>query len=321
MADEQAVQDLQINAPEQWESNQVITAARLNEMITFTDNIKNQLNSYLKVNDIGEKLEELGYRKATSTATNASIETISQAEAKTTLDNRITTVQYNESTNTFESNETGNNFIAGVTSLIQSLNKILDKIADVEEKIDGYENKYQNSINTFPYYRIGDILISATNRGKAKSAWPISNSDKRCICNTLTDLENERYWIPFGEGRVLLGAGTNDGRTFPLTENNQEVFTGGEYEHELIYEEIPDHTHEITTTTPKYKIGTSSQKKFITAITVNSKTKIPNATNGIGHNNMQPYIVVYFYKRVNAADYQSKYGLDSNFKISSNVQE
>ena len=54
-------------------------------------------------------------------------------------------------------------------------------------------------------------------------------------------------WEAFGQGRVLIGAGTgNDGNTslsFPAG------FTGGEYKHYLTKSEIPSHTHSFSGTT------------------------------------------------------------------------
>lgn len=54
-------------------------------------------------------------------------------------------------------------------------------------------------------------------------------------------------WEAFGQGRVLIGAGTgNDGNTslsFPAG------FTGGEYKHRLATDEIPSHSHSFSGTT------------------------------------------------------------------------
>lgn len=54
-------------------------------------------------------------------------------------------------------------------------------------------------------------------------------------------------WEAFGQGRVLIGAGTgNDGNTslsFPAG------FTGGEYKHYLVKSEIPSHSHSFSGTT------------------------------------------------------------------------
>lgn len=100
-------------------------------------------------------------------------------------------------------------------------------------------------------------------------------------------------WVQFGQGRVLIGQGTgNDGSTSMSFSANVE---GGEYNHTLTIDEIPSHAHRYTVT---YGGGGSS------ALTqyYNSKANQGNLpTTYIGgsksHNNLSPYIVVYFWRR------------------------
>lgn len=100
-------------------------------------------------------------------------------------------------------------------------------------------------------------------------------------------------WTQFGQGRTLIGQGTgNDGSTSMSFSANVE---GGEYNHTLTIDEIPSHAHRYTVT---YGGGGSS------ALTqyYNSKANQGNLpTTYIGgsksHNNLSPYIVVYFWRR------------------------
>lgn len=100
-------------------------------------------------------------------------------------------------------------------------------------------------------------------------------------------------WEQFGQGRTLIGQGTgNDGSTSMSFSANVE---GGEYNHTLTIDEIPSHAHRYTVT---YGGGGSS------ALTqyYNSKANQGNLpTTYIGgsksHNNLSPYIVVYFWRR------------------------
>lgn len=114
-------------------------------------------------------------------------------------------------------------------------------------------------------------------------------------------------WAAFGGGRVLIGAGTSD-----------QVFTagatGGESNHTLTTAELASHGHNITDPghthpptgnnfleggagTNVYTAGTvqlqlpTATGSAVTGITVN------NAGSDNAHNNLQPYIVVYFWKR------------------------
>lgn len=100
-------------------------------------------------------------------------------------------------------------------------------------------------------------------------------------------------WEQFGQGRTLIGQGTgNDGSTSMSFSANVE---GGEYNHTLTIDEIPSHAHRYTVT---YGGGGSS------ALTqyYNSKANQGNLpTTYVGgsksHNNLSPYIVVYFWRR------------------------
>lgn len=101
-------------------------------------------------------------------------------------------------------------------------------------------------------------------------------------------------WTQFGQGRTLIGQGTgNDGSTSMSFTSGGD--TGGEYNHTLTIDEIPSHAHRYTVT---YGGGGSS------ALTqyYNSKANQGNLpTTYVGgsksHNNLSPYIVVYFWRR------------------------
>lgn len=107
-------------------------------------------------------------------------------------------------------------------------------------------------------------------------------------------------WVQFGQGRVLMGQGEgNDGSTsMSFTANN----TGGEYSHTLTIDEIPSHNH----TTP-VKASVDEAKNyglqagsawFQNRVMVNGGS-YSTGTKGGGsaHNNLSPYIVVYFWRR------------------------
>ena len=108
-------------------------------------------------------------------------------------------------------------------------------------------------------------------------------------------------WAAFGAGRVLLGAGSvTDNQPVPVT----QVFTAGDTEGELSHTntvaEMPSHSHQQghysggginSTQAPQYTGERSS-----TVLTSNDPTTSA-AGSGDAHNNLQPYIVVYFWKR------------------------
>ena len=104
-------------------------------------------------------------------------------------------------------------------------------------------------------------------------------------------------WVQFGQGRTLMGQGTgNDGSTsMSFTAES----SGGEYKHKLTVTEMPSHGHKL------YARGgqtaqTSSPFADNKPITQGSNSYGFNVSSTGGdqsHNNIQPYIVIYFWRR------------------------
>ena len=116
-------------------------------------------------------------------------------------------------------------------------------------------------------------------------------------------------WEAFGQGRVLIGAGTgNDGST---SLSFSASTTGGEYRHSLSIEELPSHNHGLESITGYDDMNfINGDGKFHIQ---NSDTTVGwngavyaqyyygvtyNTGSGTSHNNIQPYIVTYMWKRV-----------------------
>lgn len=106
-------------------------------------------------------------------------------------------------------------------------------------------------------------------------------------------------WVRFGEGRTLIGQGTgNDGansRTFNAND------TGGEYKHKLSTSELPSHNHSIGAYWSKqeasgYGLATGNVG-FYDRVMVSGSGNSGSTGSGNSHNNVQPYITVYFWRR------------------------
>ena len=97
-------------------------------------------------------------------------------------------------------------------------------------------------------------------------------------------------WSAFGAGRVLVGIDPSD-TAFDTVEE-----TGGAKTHTLTTAEMPSHSHEMSGF--KYTSGGSGAKL---SYTPDGKDPFSETTgtagSGDAHNNLQPYIVVYMWKR------------------------
>ena len=94
-------------------------------------------------------------------------------------------------------------------------------------------------------------------------------------------------WTAFGTGKVMVGFDTND------ADFNTVQETGGAKTHTLSVAELPSHTHTVVMSTSDTDQGNLSQ-----GATSGTSTYTSAATGGGGaHNNVQPYIVAYMWRR------------------------
>lgn len=105
-------------------------------------------------------------------------------------------------------------------------------------------------------------------------------------------------WTPYGAGKVLAGHDYNDPADADFvassTDGSSEK-TGGAKTHTLTIDEIPAHTHSINGVENPRGSGANGSEdgdsSFTSSLTTNS------TGGGQAHNNLQPYVVVYMWKR------------------------
>jgi hypothetical protein len=97
-------------------------------------------------------------------------------------------------------------------------------------------------------------------------------------------------WAAFGAGRVLVGLDSGD------TDFDTAEETGGAKTHTLIEDEIPAHTHTTGTTGSSYLSDVAGGGSR-THPYQNGGTTSGSTGSGAAHNNLQPYITVYMWKR------------------------
>ena len=112
-------------------------------------------------------------------------------------------------------------------------------------------------------------------------------------------------WTAFGAGKTLVGLDSGD-TAFDTVEE-----TGGAKTHTLTTDEMPSHTHTQNSHTHTTNIEANSQNVDVSGYPTfwtvrglgSSNTGSTTATNqntggGAAHNNLQPYIVTYMFKRI-----------------------
>ena len=105
-------------------------------------------------------------------------------------------------------------------------------------------------------------------------------------------------WVAWGTGRVPVGINTSD------TNFNTVEKTGGEKTHTLTVNEMPSHKHKADGTTPAisyYHAETSGDGFVVTSGSSSTSRylikKRDETGGGQAHNNLQPYITCYMWKR------------------------
>ncbi|MGO1280551.1 MAG: phage baseplate protein [Leuconostoc mesenteroides] len=102
-------------------------------------------------------------------------------------------------------------------------------------------------------------------------------------------------WERYGQGRALVGIDENDDDFSAIGK------TGGEKKHTLTIEEMPSHAHQVGRWNPSGTGFDQSQRKLAAA--PNNGTGVAGASETAtsggdkAHNNMQPYISVYMFRR------------------------
>ena len=102
-------------------------------------------------------------------------------------------------------------------------------------------------------------------------------------------------WVRYGEGKVLVSQSSSD------TEFDTMNETGGSKTHTLTVSELPSHTHTHTVQTGRSyssSIGNAPVVQGSDNVVYSSAAVTTSSTgSGQAHNNLQPYIVVYMWRR------------------------
>ena len=145
---------------------------------------------------------------------------------------------------------------------------LTDKTLSTGSVIDANVNVVEVLKKAYP---IGSVYINASNSTNPASLLGFGN------------------WVVFGAGKVMVGLDAGDTSFDTVGE------TGGEKTHTLTVNEMPSHNHDIG----GYGLIIGGENYYMLTKTVESYGLKSTQARGGGasHNNLQPYIVVYFWKR------------------------
>lgn len=196
-------------------------------------------------------------------------------------------------------------------TLIVKTAPTFEDISIVQENTYAYESETENRTYELPLYRftmqnntIGSIekLIKPVHDLEEiiKQVYPIG-AIYMSVVDTSPALLFGGVWSIWGQGLVPVGVKTNDS-AFMTAER-----TGGEYHHTLTEYEMPSHQHIQRIQRSYWSMKQVSGEGAIYATIDWQQYRTSNselfettewAGGGLSHNNMQPYITCYMWKRI-----------------------
>jgi hypothetical protein len=134
----------------------------------------------------------------------------------------------------------------------------------------------------------GTITIGSNTATTLQAVYPVGSIYINAAVSTNPGtLLGFGTWAAFGAGRVMVGLNSGDSDFDTAQE------TGGAKTHTLTTSEIPAHTHNSNFVTGGTSVsGVSTSGNYDAATNATSSTG-----GGSAHNNVQPYIVVYMWRR------------------------
>ena len=158
----------------------------------------------------------------------------------------------------------------------------------------------------------GDGSSTTFNSFKLDMCYPVGSIYMSTVATSPADLFGGT-WDAMPAGRVLLAQGTSEWGV-----EYQAGSTGGEHEHQLSVGELPSHNHNVTcsidgdhnhgittgnnTDAPYNMVSTQARQTNTTRYTNSAGNHshtitIAETGSNIAHNNLQPYLAVYMWKR------------------------
>jgi hypothetical protein len=147
------------------------------------------------------------------------------------------------------------------------------------------------------------VAAENPSSGDPSAAWPVGSVFTSVVATNPATLLGFGTWEAFAAGRVLVGFDSGQ------TEFDTALKTGGAKTHTLTVNEMPSHTHvqnahshsqSIRNTGTAGTAGTqggSAANNATAGVTGDATAVNQNTGGGAAHNNLQPFITVFFFQR------------------------
>lgn len=198
---------------------------------------------------------------------------------------------------------------------VLEMNTAIKKHNEAEDAHETVFNCYVKSVtekNGTVTVTKGDGSSTTFNSFKLDMCYPVGSIYMSTVATSPADLFGGT-WDAMPAGRVLLAQGTSEWGV-----EYQAGSTGGEHEHQLSVGELPSHNHNVTcsidgdhnhgittgnnTDAPYNMVSTQARQTNTTRYTNSAGNHshtitIAETGSNIAHNNLQPYLAVYMWKR------------------------
>ena len=198
---------------------------------------------------------------------------------------------------------------------VLEMDTAIKKHNEAEDAHETFFNCYVKSVtekNGTVTVTKGDGSSTTFNSFKLDMCYPVGSIYMSTVATSPADLFGGT-WDAMPAGRVLLAQGTSEWGV-----EYQAGSTGGEHEHQLSVGELPSHNHNVTcsidgdhnhgittgnnTDAPYNMVSTQARQTNTTRYTNSAGNHshtitIAETGSNIAHNNLQPYLAVYMWKR------------------------
>lgn len=180
------------------------------------------------------------------------------------------------------------NITGAVTPTHTELNYLDGVTSPIQTQLDAAQTELDTAQTELDTKQPLNPTLTAIAAGNVSSAWPVGSVYTSIVATNPATLLGGGTWVAFGAGRVLVGLDAGQ------TEFDTVEETGGAKTHTLTTAEMPAHTH----STNIYDQNGSASVEGVKNHVLGGSLITTSSTGGGGaHNNLQPYIVVYFWKR------------------------